>query len=55
MKVNKFPEEIEKPLYSSQFKTPGVKGTAQSEGIISSSLKIESKDSAWKPAPIMGG
>jgi len=25
-----------------------------SEGILSSSIKIESKDSAWKPAPVMG-
>ena len=56
MKVNKFPEENEKPLYSHHLLgTPIVKGTAPSEGIISSTMKIESKDTAWKPAPVMGG
>ena len=55
MKVNKFPEESEKPLYSGVLSTPIIKGTAPTEGIISSTMKIESKDHQWKPAPIMGG
>jgi len=47
-------------LYNSTYKdttlhTPTqIRGTVPSEGVISSSLKIESKDSGWKPAPIMG-